>query len=147
MIKIINLKTDKEKIVVKDSKPQVGIFEFIEGKLLIDSEEYQRVPNNGNFYSGENIHLHYNIMPLLVKQNSYISDKVKKQFEQDDEAYRYYLRGRVDYDCVNNEFIILSSREFFQNRDNIERVCRAFHIYPWKNGTDGEIDEFTYSIK
>ena len=118
---------------VKDNKPEVGIFEIVEGQMLIDSEEVSRYGAAGDFFSGTRPHLHANDIKTLVKYNSNISEETKNRFNSDPKEYLRYPRGRVDYNVKTGQYHIMSSSDFF-NQENVEKVTRAFHLPPYASG-------------
>ena len=133
-------------IKIKDSKPEVGIFELVEGQLLIDGEEVSRYGAAGDFFSGTRPHLHAQDIKTLVKYNPSISAETKAKFEKDPREYLRYLRGRVDYNVKTGQYHIMSSRSFF-TQENIEMVTRAFHLPPYASGQIVlEADEGHYGV-
>jgi len=129
---------------IRDSKPQVGIFELIDDKLLMVTDDVQTFANNGPFYSGEQVYLHYDMMPKLVEQSN-LSDDIKAAFKKNKQEYEKYPRGRVDYNTVDDQFYILSSKDFLMNKDNLMRVIRYFSLPA--NKVVLQADEFVYGVK
>ena len=118
---------------VLDMKPQVGIFEIVEGKLLIDTEDVQPVSNAGDFFSGEGLHLHQVDVKRQVLNHLGISEETKEKFRNNPNEYLKYPRGRVDYDTKNKKYWIMCSEKFITN-ENIEKVLRAFYLPPYGSG-------------
>ena len=121
------------KLTIKDNKPEVGIFEIVEGQFLMDGEEVSRYGAVGDFFSGTNPHLHAQDIKVLVKYNDHISEETKKRFNDNPQEYLKYPRGRVDYNIKTGQYHIMSSSDFF-TQENVEAVTRAFHLPPYASG-------------
>lgn len=122
------------KYIIKDTKPQVGIFEFVDGILLTDTEDVQFINQGGGFFDGMTIHRHDTDIRTKVKYEKDIPEKTKMEFERNSAAYLDYPRGRVDYNVHEGMYYIMASRQFFDNEDMVERVTRAFHLPPMASG-------------
>lgn len=118
---------------ILDSKPQVGIFEIVDGVLLIDTEDVQKIDQGGGMFDGVTPHLHSNDIKTLVINSPSISEEIKQRFNDNPSEYLNYPRGRVDYDIVNDRYYIMAAMEFF-NSENVERITRAFHLPPYSTG-------------
>lgn len=118
-------------VKIKDSKPQVGIFEIVEGELLIDSEDTQQIASG--FFDGLN-HRHDQDVKRLVKHSSRISDKTKARFEANPAEYLNWPRGRVDYDCDEKKWHIMASAKLLNDGAAVEKIARAFYLPPMLSG-------------
>ena len=121
-------------MIIKDHKPEVGIFEIVDNVFLKDSEDYQLYSEVGEFFDGTVPHLHTTDIKTLVNQSSYISDKTKQLFKDNPNAYLNYPRGRVDFNTKTRKFHIMGAYKFLSNFANVERVAREFHLPPLASG-------------
>lgn len=136
----------KYSVKVKDSRPQVGIFEIVEGILLVESEDTQGVWRD-RFFDGTTLHRHSEVVKTLVKNHPGISAETKLKFERDPAEYLRHLRGRVDYDTINKTWHIMSNADVLNDSDMIERITRAFHLPPYLSGKiELEQDEGHYGV-
>lgn len=115
---------------IRDMKPQVGIFEIVDGVMLSDTEDTSDVSAAGRYFSGDQLHLHAQVVKTLVKHAEGISQESKAKFERDAAEYLKHPRGRVDYDTVDREWHIMAARRFFTPA-NVELVTREFHLPPY----------------
>ena len=120
-------------MIIKDRKPQVGIFEIVEGYWLIDTEEVQPISKAGVFFEGETPHLHMNEVKRQVQVHPNISETTKELFRKDRNAYLKYPRGRVDYNTETKNYHIMASRKFYTN-ENVETVLRLFNLPSYGTG-------------
>lgn len=129
---------------IKDAKPQVGIFELVDGQLLIDSEDVQTDKRAGEYFSGINPHLHAQSVKTMVAYSN-VDENIKRRFRENRNEYLFYPRGRVDYNTKTGQYHIMSSRKFF-TEENVENITRAFHLPPYSSGKIVlEADEGHYS--
>lgn len=131
-------------LTFKDSKPQVGIFEIVDGVFLMDSEDVQFSSSSGEYFDGLTPHLHSQDIKRLVINSPFISEETKNIFRTDSNAYLNYPRGRVDYNTVERKYHVMAARKFFTN-ETVEKVTRMFHLPPVStNNTILEIDNGHY---
>jgi hypothetical protein len=121
-------------MIIKDAKPQVGIFEIVENVFLKDTEDTQMVSDTGRYFDGYDAHFHKDVIKLLVRNNSQISDKTKQQFLNNRDEYLKWPRGRIDYDTIDKTWTIMSSRDVLMNSDLVERITREFNLPPLNSG-------------
>ena len=119
------------KVTIKDSKPQVGIFEIVDNILLIDSEDTQTVGKG--FFDGTN-HQHVQDIKRLVAHHPHISEETKAKFASNPNEYLNWPRGRVDYDRDEGKWHIMSSSTILSNATYVELLTRAFHLPPYLSG-------------
>ena len=118
---------------IRDTKPQVGIFEIVEGAMLSHTEDTSDISHSGRYFSGSSLHLHAQDIKTLVKYAPGISAETKQRFERDAAEYLRWPRGRVDYDTVDREWHIMAAKKFF-TQQNVEAVAREFHLPPYASG-------------
>lgn len=116
-------------MIIKDTRPQVGIFEIVDGYLLLDTEDYQTISHSGDFFDGTVLHLHEQEVKNQVRNHPNISEETKAYFRINRGAYLEYPRGRVDYNTKTGKFHLMASQKFFKEQD-VERVLRAFYLPP-----------------
>ena len=130
---------------INDMKPQVGIFEVVDGYWLFDTEDVQPISKAGVFFEGETPHLHLNEVKKQVLAHPNISKETKELFKTNPYAYLKYPRGRVDYNTNTKKYHIMASKKFFTN-ENLETVLRAFYLPSYGSGKIVlEADENHYS--
>lgn len=117
---------------IKDAKPQVGIFEIIDGQVLVESEDVQQFSNAGDIFSGNGIHLHAQSVKTMVAYSN-VNEEIKKKFKLNRNEYLKYPRGRVDYNTKTKTFTIMSNKDFFTVK-NVELITRAFNLPPYASG-------------
>lgn len=120
-------------MIIKDTKPQVGIFEIVEDILLLETEDVQNIDQGGGMFDGLTPHLHSIDITNQVLNHPNISQETKAKFAKDRKEYTRYPRGRVDYDINRGTYSIMAAYRFF-NDANIERITRAFHLPPYATG-------------
>lgn len=132
---------------IKDAKPQVGIFEIVEGKMLSDTEDTQETSESGRYFDGINLRFHKDVVKTLVAYHPNISKETKAKFASNPAEYLKYPRGRIDYDTVDKKWSIMSSRDVLTNNDLIELITREFNLPPLASGKIVlEADEGHYGI-
>lgn len=117
-----------------DTKPQVGIFEIVEGILLTDTEDAQPINQGGGIFNGLVLHLHEQEVRVQVKYHDGISKETKNKFATNRGEYLKWPRGRVDFNVKDGTYNIMSSRKFLENAANVERITRAFHLPSYASG-------------
>lgn len=120
-------------MIIKDAKPQVGIFEIVDDVLLLDTEDVANIDQGMGMFDGLTPHLHASDIRPQVLSHPEISAETKKKFENNPGEYLKYPRGRVDYDTRNGTYSIMAAYKFF-NEQNVERISRAFHLPPYATG-------------
>ena len=120
---------------ILDTKPQVGIFEIVEGVLLLDTEDAQPINQGGGIFNGQIPHLHEQEIKVQVKYHSNISEETKRKFAINRGEYLKYPRGRVDFNVNDRTYSIISSRRFLEQPGNIELITRAFHLPSYSSGS------------
>ena len=137
---------DPEPMLIRDAKPQVGIFEIVDGVFLMDSEDTLENWSNG-YFDGTVMHRHDQDIKTQVKYSPYVSEKTKEKFRSDPREYLRWQRGRVDYDPHEKKWHIMSTRDFLSQRQNVELVTRMFHLPPYSSGRIAlEADEGHYGV-
>ena len=84
-------------MLMKDSKPQVGIFEFVEGILLDDAEDTIHTWRD-RYFDGQYPHMHANDVKRLVASHPGISEETKKKFASNPAEY-LKKRSQGDSTC------------------------------------------------
>lgn len=118
---------------ILDSKPQVGIFEIVDGVLFMDTEDVQRIDQGSGMFDGLTPHLHAQDIGPQVLSSPSISIETKDKWKVNRDEYLKHPRGRVDYDINQDRYYIMAAYEFF-NQANVERITRAFHLPPYSTG-------------
>ena len=119
-------------MLIKDAKPQVGIFEIVDNNILIDSEDVD-INYQGEYFDGHTPHLHANDIKVHVEANPYISQDTQDFFRSNPNAYLYYPRGRVDYNTKDGTYHIMAAKKFFTQL-SVEQITREFHLPPYASG-------------
>ena len=129
------------KLQVKDTKPQVGIFEIVENQWLTSTEDVQNVSESGDYFDGIDLHLHAYEIPKLVQFNSNISNETKGKFKSNKYAYLDYPRGRVDYNTKDKTYHIMADKKFF-TVENIENSGAVLILQnrDWNGGYYSRLD-------
>lgn len=116
---------------IQDTRPQVGIFEIVDGILFIDTEDVQPIDQGGGYFDGLTPHLHNQDIQRQVVLHPSISEEMKSIWKSNRNEYLNHPRGRVDFDTINNRFEMMAAYKFFTN-ENVNRIARAFHLNPEK---------------
>jgi hypothetical protein len=117
-----------------DAKPQVGIFEIVEGVFLKDTEDAQPIDQGGGFFDGLIRHYHEQEVRVQVKYAPNISQQTKEKFAKNRGEYLHWPRGRVDFNVKDGKYYIMASERFFEDEGNVEKVTREFHLPPYLSG-------------
>lgn len=130
-----------------DHKPQVGIFEIVDGHFLKDTEDTQEVSESGRYFDGIDLHFHNTVIKTLVDWDPHINKEIKEKFRKNQNEYLKYPRGRVDYDTVDKKWSIMSSKDVLTNDALLEQITREFNLPPVASGKIVlEADEGHYGI-
>lgn len=133
LMELERAKETEDNMKIKDTRPQVGIFEIVDGVMLSDTEDTSDVSMSGRYFSGNQLHLHAQVVKTLVKHAEGVKPETKAKFESDSAEYLKWPRGRVDYDIVDKEWHIMAAKKFFTVA-NVELVTREFHLPPYSSG-------------
>ena len=120
---------------IKDMKPQVGIFEIIDGNVYVVSREvdYSKI-NNISDDAGEYFH-----EDLTKRVISKCSKEAQEKYKSVRQGFLAFPRGRVCYNFNNDKFEIFGGREALSGR-NVETIMRKFSLP--RNKTIAYVDSF-----
>ena len=110
---------------IKDMKPQVGIFEIIDGKFYVLSREvdYSKM-NNISDDAGEYFHK-YLVKNIISRCSKEAQEKYKSV--KQDEGFLVFPRGRVCYNFNNDKYLVCGSRKALSG-NNTETIMRLFSL-------------------
>lgn len=112
--------------IIKDAKPQVGIFEYIDDKLYIISRDVDfSKANNICDDAGEFFHkdLVKNIISLCSKEA-----KEKYNSIHNKEGFLLFPRGRVCYNFNNDKYEIFGEKNIIMNSNIRQTIMRKFSL-------------------
>lgn len=112
--------------IIKDARPQVGIFEYIDDKLYAVTREVDYSKSaNGVDDAGEYFHtdLVRNVISSCSKE---AQEKYKKV--SNNNGFLLFPRGRVCYDFSNDKYQIFGESSIIGNANVRQTIARKFSL-------------------
>ena len=115
------------RVTIKDSKPQVGIFEIVDGTLYPVTEDLDVTKAVGG--SVDAGHLFHRDLCREIAKMPEISEESRRILNSGRQAvWQKFPRGRVWYNVPDDKFYVSSDRSVLTNQKHVAEIMEAFSL-------------------
>lgn len=113
-------------MLVKDKKPQVGIFELVDNKLYYLTQDMQISDAIGGAVDGGNL-FHRDLCKLILLEGN-LSEESTKIMNSSGPFWMKFPRGRVWYSVPEKTYYISSCKEILTNLNLVDDIVSEFAL-------------------
>ena len=118
-------------IKIKDSKPTIGIFEYIDGHLFAFNEDVNISTAVNGIVDGR-LMFHKDLLKVIVdtpEYKNYISSESYNKIKASNaNNWRLWPRGRVCYNVDTDEYEIYAARQLLEDDEIVNMIIQNFSL-------------------